>query len=166
MFDLTFTTGSADILPSYINSATYTVTSAIEVSFANTFDASLGTGLPAGSEIACLSISGLTFNIMGKLTCKIYPSVSIVTYPTIIITGYDRIYAGTTVRIHFANLKTFAAGITDYCTLGASYTYYDYGGTKGYIYQPVSFIVGPTTAPNTPKTITYTISELSSNYVG
>lgn len=49
MYDLTFTTGSADILPSYINSAAYTVTSAIEISFANTFDASLGTGLPAGS---------------------------------------------------------------------------------------------------------------------
>lgn len=103
---------------------------------------------------------------MGKLTCRIYPSVSTITYPTIIVTGYDRIYANTLVRIQFANLKTLAAGITDYCTLGVSYTYYNYGGVKGYIYEPVSFVVGPTTAPNTPNTITYTISEVSTNYVG
>ena len=166
LFDLTFTVGTVDILPSYINSATYTITSAIEVSFANTFDATLGTGLSAGSEIACLMVSGLTFNIMKKITCTIYPSVSTITYPTIIVTGYDRITAGTVVRIRFANLKTLAAGITDYCTLGVSYTYYNYGGVKGYIYQPVSFVVGPTSAAATPKTITYTISEVSTNYVG
>jgi hypothetical protein len=95
---------------------------------------------------------------MGKLTCRIYPSVSTITYPTIIITGYDRIYANTVVRIQLANLKTLPAGITDYCRLGVSYTYFNYGGVKGYIYEPVSFVIGPTTAPNTPKTITYTIS--------
>jgi hypothetical protein len=166
LFDLTFTTGVADILPSYTNSAAYTITSAIEIGFPNSFDAALGIGLAAGSEIACLNITGLTFNIMGKLTCRIYPSVSTITYPTIIITGYDRIYSNTLVRIQLANLKTLAAGITDSCTLGVSYTYYNYGGVKGYIYQPVSFVVGPTSAPATPKTITYTISELSTNYVG
>jgi hypothetical protein len=95
---------------------------------------------------------------MKKITCKIYPSVSTITYPTIIVTGYDRIYAGTVIRIQFANLKTLPATITDYCTLGVSYSYYAYGGVKGYIYQPVSFVVGPTTAQNTLKAITYTIS--------
>lgn len=111
-------------------------------------------------------VSGLTFNIMKKITCTIYPSISPITYPTIIVTGYDRIEAGTVVRIRFANLKTLAAGITDYCTLGVSYTYFNYGGVKGYIYQPVSFVVGPTTAAVTPRTITYTISEFSTNFVG
>lgn len=76
------------------------------------------------------------------------------------------IYAGTVVRIQFADLRTLAAGFSDYCKLGVSYTYYDYGGAKGYIYEPVSFVVGPTTASNTPKIITYTITEMSSNYVG
>jgi hypothetical protein len=94
----------------------------------------LGTGLAAGSEIACLNISGLTFNTMGRIKCQIYPSVSTITFPTIIITGYDRISAGSTVRIQFADLQTLAAGITDYCKLGVSLTYFDYGGTKGYIY--------------------------------
>lgn len=166
LFDLTFTVGAVDILPSYTNSATYTITSAIELSFANTFDASLGTGLDAGSEIACLMVSGLTFNIMKKISCTIYPSKSTITYPTIVITGYDRIAAGSVVRIRFADLKTLAAGITDYCTLGVSYTYFNYGGVKGYIYQPVSFVVGPTTAAVTPKKITYAISETSTNFVG
>ena len=166
LFDLTFTVGTADILPSYINSADYTITSGIEITFSNSFAADLGTGLAAGSEIACLNITGLTFNIMGKITCRIYPSVSTITYPTIIVTGYDRIYANTVVRIRFADLKTLAAGFSDYCKLGVSYSYYDYGGAKGYIYEPVSFVVGPTSASNSPKTITYTISEISSNYVG
>lgn len=71
---------------------------------------------------------------MGQLTCKIYPSVSTITYPTIIVTGYDRIYAGTTVRIQFANLKTLPTNVTDYCKLGVSLTYFNYGGVKGYIY--------------------------------
>lgn len=166
LFDLTFTVGTADILPSYINSADYTITSGIEITFSNSFAADLGTGLAAGSEIACLNITGLTFNIMGKITCRIYPSVSTITYPTIIVTGYDRIYASTVVRIRFADLRTLAAGFSDFCKLGVSYTYFNYGGAKGYIYEPVSFVVGPTSAPNTPKTITYTISEISSNYVG
>ena len=134
LFDLTFTVGTADILPSYINSASNSVTSAIEIGFANTFAADLGTGLSAGSDIACLAVSGLPFNTMSRIRCQIYPSVSTITYPTIIVTGYDRIYANTTVRIQFANLKTLPTGVTDYCTLGASLTYFNYGGTKGYIY--------------------------------
>jgi hypothetical protein len=104
---------------------------------------------------------------MGRIKCQIYPSVSSITYPTIIVTGYDRIYAGTVVRIRFANLKTLPTGVTDYCTLGASLTYFNYGGTKGYIYQPVSFVVGPPTAPVvSPSAITFTVTEQSSNYVG
>lgn len=158
LFDLTFTVGSADILPSYTNSESNSITSAIEISFAKTFDFDLGTGLQAGAEIACLNISGLTFNTMGRIKCQIYPSVSTITYPTIVITGYDRIYNNTVVRIQFANLKTLPADITDYCTLGVSLTYFTYGRTKGYIYQPVSFVVGPTSAPNSPKSITFTVS--------
>ena len=158
LFDLTFTVGTADILPSYINSASNSITSAIEISFANTFDYDLGTGLPAGAEIACLNISGLSFNTMGRIKCQLYPSVSTITYPTIIVTGYDRIYANTTVRIQFANLKTLPTGITDYCSLGVSLSYFSYGGAKGYIYQPVSFVVGPASAPVAPKSINLTFS--------
>jgi len=103
---------------------------------------------------------------MGRIKCQIYPSVSTITYPTIVVTGYDRIYANTVVRIQFANLKTLPTATTDYCTLGVSLKYYAYGGTKGYIYQPVSFVVGPPTAPITPSTITFTISEIGTNTVG
>ena len=95
---------------------------------------------------------------MGRIKCQIYPSVSTITFPTIIVTGYDRIKAGSTIKIQFADLQTLPVGITDYCTLGVSLTYYDYGGVKGYIYEPVSFVVGPTTAVNTPKSISFTIS--------
>ena len=49
LFDLTFTVGSADILPSYTNSLSNSITSAIEISFAKTFDFDLGTGLSAGA---------------------------------------------------------------------------------------------------------------------
>ena len=159
MFDLSFKVGVSDILPSYENSLDNSVTSAIEISFSNSFAADLGTGLAAGSEIACLNITGLTFNTMERIKCRIYPSVSTVTYPTIIVTGYDRIYASTTVRIQFADLKTLNTGVTDFIKLGVSLTYYHYGGTKGYIYEPVSFVVGPPTASTTPKVITATITE-------
>jgi hypothetical protein len=158
LFDLTFRVGSADILPSYINSASNSITSAIEISFGKYFDYDLGTGLPAGAEIACLNISGLSFNTMGRIKCQLYPSVSTITYPTVIVTGYDRIYANTTVRIQFANLKTLPTGINDYCTLGVSLSYFSYGGAKGYIYQPVSFVVGPPSAPDPTILINFTVS--------
>lgn len=166
LFDLTFVVGTSDILPSYVNSVSNSITSAIEISFANTFPADLGTGLAAGSEIACLSIAGLTFNTMGRITCRIYPSVSTITYPTIIITGYDRVSAGTTIRIQLAKLQTLATGVTDYCKLGVSLTYFTYGGVKGYIYEPVSFVVGPPSAAVTPKIITFSVSEVGTNFVG
>jgi hypothetical protein len=126
----------------------------------------LGTGLAAGSKIACINVTGLTFSTMGSITCQIYPSVSTVTYPTIIVTGYDSISAGTTVRIRFANLKSLPVGITDDITLGVSLTYFYYGGVKGYIYEPVSFVVGPTTAAINPISISYSVSEVSTNVVG
>ena len=74
--------------------------------------------------------------------------------------------SGTTVRIRFANLLTLPTGVTDSCKLGVSLTYYDYGGTKGYIYEPVSFVVGPPSAPVTPKAITLAVTEQSSSKVG
>jgi len=166
LFDLTFLVGNSDILPAYDNSASNSITSAIEISFSNSFAADLGTGLTAGSEIACLNISGLTFNTMGRIKCQIYPSVSTITFPTIIVTGYDKIARNSIVRIQFANLQTLATGVTDYCKLGVSLSYYHYGGVKGYIYEPVSFVLGPTTASNTPKAISFTVSETGSNIVG
>jgi hypothetical protein len=82
------------------------------------------------------------------------------------VTGYDRIYANTVVRIRFANLKTLPTGVTDYVKLGVSLSYFNYGGAKGYIYESVSFVVGPPSAATVPVAITYTISEISTNYVG
>jgi len=126
----------------------------------------LGTNFQPGSEIACLGVSGFTFNTVGRIKCRIFPSVSTITYPTIIVTGYDRIAAGTVVRIQFANLQTLPSEVTDFCKLGVSLTYFNYGGAKGYIYEPVSFVVGPPSAPTTPKTITFTVTEQSTNFVG
>ena len=103
---------------------------------------------------------------MGKIKCQIYPSVSTITFPTIVVSGYDKIAAGTVVTIQFANLMTLPAGVTDYCKLGVALQYYEYGGVKGYIHEPVSFVVGPTSAAATPKAITFTISETGSNMVG
>jgi hypothetical protein len=71
LFDLTFVVGSSDILPAYESSASNSITSALEISFANSFAADLGTNLAAGSEIACLNISGLTFNTMGRIKCQL-----------------------------------------------------------------------------------------------
>lgn len=82
------------------------------------------------------------------------------------MTGYDRITAASTVRIRFANLKTLPTGVNDYCTLGVSLTYFDYGRVKGYIYSPVSFVVGPPSAAAIPKAITFTATEAGSNRVG
>ena len=103
---------------------------------------------------------------MGRIKCQIYPSVSTITFPTIIVTGYDRIQQGSTISIQFADLQTLPVGITDYCKLGVALTYFKYGGTKGYIYEPVSFVVGPTTAANPVKAITFSVSETGSNIVG
>ena len=95
---------------------------------------------------------------MGKIKCQIYPSVSKITFPTIVVSGYDRIIAGTTVQMQFVDLQTLPLGITDYCKLGVALHYYNYGGVKGYIYEPVSFVVGPTTAAASPKAITFTVT--------
>jgi len=126
----------------------------------------LGTGFIAGQEVACIGIVGMTFSTMGKIMCKIYPSVSTITYPTIIITGYDRIVAATTVTIKMAGLQSLPLGIQDYVKIGVSLTYYDYGGTKGYLYEPTGKVVGPTTAIAASKVITIALSESSTNFVG
>lgn len=103
---------------------------------------------------------------MGRLICRIYPSVSTITYPVIIVKGYDKIYANETVTIHFAGLKTLPVGIQDYIKIGVSYTYYDYGNVKGYLYEPTGKIVGPTNSSVTPKVINVSVTETSTNFVG
>ncbi len=71
---------------------------------------------------------------MGKLTCKIYPSYSTITNPTIIVTGYDKILSGQLVTFKVAGLKSLPVSTTDYIKIGVSYKYYDYGNVKGYLY--------------------------------
>ena len=103
---------------------------------------------------------------MGKLTCKIYPSTSTITNPTIIVTGYDKILSGLTVTFMVAGIKSLPNNITDYIKIGVSYKYYDYGNVKGYLYEPTGKVVGPVTAKNAAKSITVTVTETSSNIVG
>ena len=95
---------------------------------------------------------------MGKLTCKIYPSTSTITNPTIIVTGYDKILAGQLVTFMVAGLKSLPSSITDYIKIGVSYTYFDYGNVKGYLYEPTGKVVGPVTAKNTAKNIAVTVT--------
>ena len=71
---------------------------------------------------------------MGRLTCRIYPSYSTTSNPTIIVTGYDKILSGQLVTFKVAGLKSLPVGVKDYIKIGVSYTYYDYGNVKGYIY--------------------------------
>lgn len=65
-----------------------------------------------------------------------------------------------------AGLKSLPNAITDYIKIGVSYTYYDYGNVKGYLYEPTGKVVGPVTVKNAAKTIGVTIAETSSNIVG
>lgn len=58
------------------------------------------------------------------------------------------------------------AGKEDYIKIGVSLTYYDYGGVKGYVYEPTGFVVGNTTAATAPVAITLSVTESSSNFVG
>lgn len=102
----------------------------------------------------------------GKLTCKIYPSYSTITYPRIEVSGYDRVSANTDVVIRIAGLKTLPLGQQDYIKMGVSLTYYDYGRVKGYVYEPTGIVVGNTTAPSNPAPLTVSLSESSSNFVG
>lgn len=95
---------------------------------------------------------------MGKLTCKIYPSYSTITNPTIIITGYDKILSGLTVSFKVAGLKSLPVLISDYIKIGVSYMYYDYGNVKGYIYEPTGKVVGPVTAKAALKSITVSLT--------
>ena len=107
------------------------------------------------------------FSTTGKLTCRIFPSVSTITYPKIIVTGFDRIKNGTDVIFRIAGLKTLPEGVQDYIKIGVSLTYFDYGKVKGYIYEPTGFVVGNTTAAITPIAITpLTLTESSTNFVG
>ena len=120
----------------------------------------------AGEEVGCLAISGLTLSSTGKLTCKIYPSVSTITYPIIVVTGFDRVYSGTDVVFRIAGLKTLSAGVEDYIKIGVSLMYYDYGGVKGYLYEHTGVVVGLTTPAATPIDISVAVSESSTNFVG
>ena len=153
LFEFKFRVGNADILPSYENSETNQITSAIEFEFSKSFEPDLGTGKTAGEEVACLAISGLALSTTGKLTCRIYPSVSTITYPVIMVTGFDRVYSGTDIVIRIVDLKSLKAGVEDYIKMGVSLTYYKYGGVKGYIYEPTGIVVGNTTAAITPIAI-------------
>ena len=166
LFEFKFRVGTEDILPAYENNANNRITSAIEFEFSKSFEFDLGTGKFAGEEVACLPISGLTVLSTGKLTCKLYPSVSTITYPYIVVTGYDRIANGTDVVIRVADLKTLPVGVEDYIKIGVSLTYYDYGGVKGYIYEPTGYVVGGTTAAASAIPITLTVSQTSTNFVG
>jgi hypothetical protein len=103
---------------------------------------------------------------MDRLTCRLYPSTSSITYPTIRATGYDKVANGSTIRLQLAGLKTLPFGITDYIKVGVELVYFDYGGVTGNLYEPTSVVVGPPTNPINPSPITFTISENSSNLVG
>lgn len=50
----------------------------------------------------------MQFSTTGKLTCRIYPSLSTITYPVIIVTGFDRILKTTDVIFRIAGLKTLS----------------------------------------------------------
>ncbi len=108
----------------------------------------------------------LNLKTMGKLTCRIYPSYSTITNPTIIVTGYDKVLSGQTVTLVIAGLKSLPVSVTDYIKIGVSYKYYDYGDVKGYLYEPTGKVVGPVTAKNSAKTITVSVTETSTNMVG
>lgn len=167
LFEFKFRVGDIDILPSHQNSANSKVTSAIELQFSKSFEFDIGTDKMFGDEVACLGISGMSFSTTGKLTCRIFPSVSTTTYPKIIVTGFDRILKQTDVIFRIAGLKTLPEGVQDYIKIGVSLTYYDYGQVKGFIYEPTGFVVGNTTAAITPISITpLTLTEQSTNFVG
>ena len=102
----------------------------------------------------------------GRLTCKIYPSVSTITYPIIIVTGYDRIRRTTDVVIRILGLKTLSAGVEDYIKIGVSLIYFDYGGVQGYLYEPTGKVVGPTTAAAIGGTYTFQVTETGDSFVG
>lgn len=111
-------------------------------------------------------ISGLTLSTTGKLTCRLYPSVSTITYPVIVVTGFDRVYSGTQVVVGIAGLKSLAADVSSYIKVGVSLQYYDYGGVKGYSYEPTGIVVGPPTAASPLAIASLTVTETSTNFVG
>lgn len=166
LFEFNFVVGDTDIEPSYESTANTPITSGIEFIFSKSFEDDLGTGKSAGEEVASLPIAGLTFPTGGKLTCKIYPSVSTITYPTIICTGYNKIKTNTQVTIMIDGLKSLPSSTSDYIKVGVSYTYFNHGGVKGYIYEPTGFVVQGTSAKVTPKTYTFSVTESSSTLVG
>lgn len=97
------------------------------------------------------------------MRCYLDHSVSSITYPTIRVTGYDRIAAAQVVKFRFAGLESISAGTTDYIKIAVPLTYFQYGGAKGYLFRPTGKLVGPTTAPATPKAITFAVTESSDN---
>ena len=166
-FQFKCTVGDEDILPRYPNSATNKITSTIEIEFANSFPADLGTGKLAGEEVACLPIAGITLSSTDRITCRLYPSVSPTTYPLITVTGYDRISAATDVIIQIAGLQTLPDSVNDFIKIGVALTYFDYGGVQGYVYERTGIVVGGTTPAITPYSISnLTVVEASTNFVG
>ena len=167
MFEFKFKVGDDDILPAYENSETNRITSTIEIEFSKSFEDDLGTGKTSGEEVACLGILGIELSTTGKLTCKIYPALFSYTYTVIHVTGYDRILSGTDVMIRIAGLKSLKANVEDFIKIGVSLAYYNYGGAKGYIYEPTGTVVQGTTAPISYIDIDpLTVTETSTNFVG
>lgn len=50
--------------------------------------------------------------------------------------------------------------------MGVSLTYFDYGKVKGYVYEPTGIVVGGATAAISPVSMTLSMTESSTNFVG
>ena len=68
--------------------------------------------------------------------------------------------------VGIAGLKSLAADVSSYIKVGVSLQYYDYGGVKGYSYEPTGIVVGPPTAASPLAISSLTVTETSTNFVG
>lgn len=67
----------------------------------NQFLQDLGTGLKNGDEVPCLGGPEIKLTVKKRLTCIITIGTGPENLPTINVYGYDKILAGTVIRIYF-----------------------------------------------------------------
>lgn len=165
LYTFSFTVGSS-LIPGSFSDLSIDRVSAIEIVFnllSWPFD--LGTALGSGSGLPCLPLTGLTTVREGKLSCTLFASNKSTENPTILVTGFDAVPAGSTVSLAVDGLISLPLGVYEAVTIGVRISYRSRDLLYGYLYEPTGVIAGPSTALDI-KSASATVTESGLQRVG
>lgn len=171
VYDLTFVTGSLQIPPGTLTTAT-TQTSELRFIFenfngmnpTNAFSNDLGTGLSNGDEIGCKFFSGLVAVSGMRLKCLLYLGTNSTNKPMIRVINYNFINPGTTIIIGFAGIQSLPAVLVNTISIGVVIFYTDIDSST-YLYIPTPIITVPTNSSNMFNSLQASQSGFASNWL-